>query len=114
MNLTNMAMTAEEAAEYGGPVAVAGDAPEGPKYPYGLTLCLNDDCLAKLGITELPKVGTELLIMAKVRITGVRSSERQGGDKEDDVDLQITDMALSAPVKEVDAQALYPNSKMGA
>lgn len=114
MNLTNMAMSADEAKEYGGPCVVAGDAPEGPLYPYGLSLCLNDESLAKLGIDTLPAVGTELLIMAKVRVTGTRSSERQGGEKSNDVDLQITDMALSAPVKEVDAQALYPKSKMEA
>lgn len=114
MGMTNMAMTAEEAKEYGGPCVAAGDAPEGPKYPYGLQLCLNDGSLEKLGITELPKVGTELLVMAKVRVTGVRSSEQQGGDKEDTIDLQVTDMALSAPTESVDAKALYPNSSMEA
>lgn len=114
MNLTSMAMTADEAKEYGGPCQVAADSPEGPVYPYGLEICLSDESLKKLGITELPPVGTELLVMAKVRVVGTRSSERQGGQKHNDVDLQITDMALSAPVKEVDAKSLYPKSKMEA
>ena len=36
-----------------------------PRYPYGLCISLGKDELEKLGITALPKVGTEMMIMAK-------------------------------------------------
>jgi hypothetical protein len=103
MNLTNMQMSAEEAKEY---TAVAPDASNAPKYPYGLQICLNDDGLQKLGIDKLPEVGGELIMTAKVIVTSARSSQQMDGDKESGCDLQITDMALSAPVPSVDAAAV--------
>jgi hypothetical protein len=109
MEMTSMQMSAEEAKEYGG--LVSADAGNAPKYPYGLCLCLNDGSLQKLGITDLPPVGSELMVMAKTVVTSVRSSQQMDGDKESGVDLQITDMALSAPVKQIDPSVMYDAPK---
>lgn len=109
--MINMAMTAEEAKEqYGGPCAVPAD-PELPKYPYGLELSLNDETMKKLGITELPDVNYVMKITAFVTVTNIGSSQSQGGEPEQRMSLQITDMQLDAPQRSnADiAAALYPN-----
>jgi hypothetical protein len=102
--MVNMQMSAEEAKEYTGAVAEPGNA---PKYPYGLSLCLNDDSLTKLGIKALPAVGSKMTINAVVVVTSVGSSQQQDGDAESRAELQITDMELSpSPGKSI-AQTLY-------
>lgn len=86
MSLVNMKMSAEESKEY------SGMEMESPEYPYGLTIDLDDDSLQKLGITSLPKVGSEMMITAKCVVKGVSSNQYQGSDEESRVCLQITDM----------------------
>lgn len=66
-----------------------------PKYPYGLTICLCDDDLAKLGITELPKVGSVMQLTALVEVCSVSQYENQDG-ADNSLSLQITDMELAA------------------
>lgn len=66
-----------------------------PQYPYGLTVNLCDDELAKLGITELPAVGTVMQLTALVEVCSISQYENQdGADKS--MNLQITDMELAA------------------
>lgn len=69
---------------------------ERPDYPYGLKLCLSDAVLDALGIEELPKLGAEIVLTAKVRVTAV-SSREVADDADQSMDLQITEMALAAP-----------------
>lgn len=64
-----------------------------PRYPYGLCLSLDKNSLEKLGITALPKVGGEMMITAKAKITGTSQYDSQGvSDMR--VELQITDMNI--------------------
>ena len=79
-----------------------------PEYPYGLRINLDDDSLKKLGITELPEVGTTMTLQAQVEVVSVSQHESDNG-KHRDMSLQITDMELDAPR---DAKNLYPNSEM--
>lgn len=66
--MTNLAMTKEEAKkEYG---CEPSDTDTLPKYPYGLSMHLDDDTLAKLGITDLPKVGSTMLAQITITVTG--------------------------------------------
>lgn len=88
-SLINMKMDAEEAKEQTQPTEK--DAPE---YPWGLCITLNDDSLEKLGVSELPKIGTKVTIMAEADVTSVSSYQTQGGEAELSVSLQITDMKL--------------------
>ena len=107
MTMTNMQMAAEEAKECTEVCAKPGD---GPRYPYGLCLYLDSDSLAKLGIATLPKVGSTLMLAARVTVTSVGMSQQQDGDAEMRTELQITDMELGGPMSNDQAAAkLFPN-----
>lgn len=104
MSLVNMKMSSEEAQEqYGG--SMACDAPE---YPYGLCINLDEEGLAKLGMPALPSVDQTMMITARVKVVSVSSRDSSGGDKEQNVSLQITDMEIGPdqPAKDP-GQSLY-------
>lgn len=107
--MIDMKMTPEEAkAEYGAPTA-SGD-PDLPKYPYGLSLSLCDEILAKLGIGLMP-VGTTLALRAVVEVTSQGLREDQDG-KDLNMQLQITQMELvTAGTDESRASKLWPTDK---
>ena len=107
--MINMKMTAEEAKEEIQPTTA--DAPE---YPYGLTISLDEDAMAKLGITALPKVGTRMELRALVTVCGTSQYDTQGGEPESNLSLQITDMELAPAATPVDATKLYSSSNMNA
>lgn len=78
------------------------------EYPYGLELCLDCDTLEKLGVKELPAVGSVMKIQAMATVVSV--SERMEHGEKDDTDkrmsLQITHMSLgSGPKKSVEESA---------
>lgn len=64
-----------------------------PHYPYGLSLSLNKETLEKLGVSELPEIGTMIHIMAMAKVTSVNESASEA-DHYCCVGLQITHMAL--------------------
>lgn len=105
--MVNMAMDPEEAAEQMQPMA---DSTEGPRYPYGLELSLDDDSMAKLGMATCPDVGYVMKLTALVTVTSCSTSQQQGGDAENSMRMQITDMQLDAPAPDNAAIAskLYP------
>lgn len=93
MALTSMQLTPDEAKNAD---CYPGDGDDkGPKYPYGLSINLDDETLAKLGITVLPAVGTKMTLQAVVEVTSTSQYERQD-EKEININLQITDMELGA------------------
>jgi hypothetical protein len=102
--MVNMQLTAEEAKEMTSCSPVEG---EGPKYPYGLCLDLNDESLAKLGITELPPVGKTMMLVATVVVTRTGAYQTQDSDKEMSLGLQITDMELKQEAGKSIADTLY-------
>lgn len=83
---------------------------DGPAYPYGLCLYLDNDTLAKLGYTSPPEVGAELMLQARVVVTSTGVTQQQDGDKEQRAELQITDMALSRA--QADPTKVFNNSAM--
>ena len=97
MALKDMALTEAEAKEEEccAP-SHDGDGHSGPKYPYGLTVYLDDTVLSKLGLTQLPAVGTQLTLTAAVTVKAVDLRQRAGKEDENSVDLQITAMELGA------------------
>lgn len=107
--MVNMAMSKEETAEYAKAPVSLSDSVDAPKYPYGLSIDLDDALLEKLGIQQMPVVGGAMLMQAQVTITRVSSEQMQGGDAETRVCLQITDMELSAPGRDL-AKSLYPDN----
>lgn len=106
--MVNMQMSAEEAKEYSGLASTPDNA---PKYPYGLCLDLCDESLAKLGISSLPAVGTQMTLTAKVIVTRTGAYQTQDGESEASMGLQITDMELggqgAAPAPRDMAASLY-------
>lgn len=84
---------------------------KGPKYPWGLTLRLDDSSLKKLGMDgELPEVGELCQIIGVGRVVSV--SQREGPhDSRRDVEIQIERLNLA--VDEEDA-AFERGAKRGA
>jgi hypothetical protein len=66
----------------------------GPAYPWGLSIYLDNETLAKLGITQLPDVGSKLTLTALVEVSSNSQRQTQEG-KTVNMDLQITDMELA-------------------
>lgn len=93
MAMKSMAMSAEEIKERKARYEI-DDEGEGERYPYGLCLSLDDDALAKLGMTQPPKVGSTMTITAKVKVTSARISEDEGGEPESSSSWQITAMEV--------------------
>src|SRR5262245_6614792 len=84
-------------------------AVDAPQYPYGLSLHLDDECMAKLGMSTLPQVGKQVMVYALANVTSVSENDSESGGKRQSVSLQITDLCLEKPpAKESDAgKALY-------
>jgi hypothetical protein len=86
-------------------------------YPYGLRICLNNDQCEALGVKGPISAGTKLGITALVVVAQCTESTEMDGDDTGNgvrLELQITDMALTAPPSQVNATALYSNSTMEA
>lgn len=79
---------------------------EAPAYSWGTTFCLNEEDLAKLGMTgEIPPVGAVMYMTGRVEVCSTSRYENQAG-ADTSLSLQITDLALEAP-RQTDAQKLY-------
>lgn len=112
MPLKDMSLTAEEAKEQDC-CAPSSSAKDGPKYPWGLRIDLDDGSLGKLGLGLMP-VGTEVTIMATARVVSVSSNEREGSEPETSMGLQIVAMDTGTPTADrmaASASRLYPAAK---
>lgn len=99
--MINMKMTPDEAKAECSPMEDGG-----PAYPYGLSISLDDEVLAKLGITTPPAVGAKMTLQAMVEVTNTSQYENQDG-KDVCISLQITDMELSGAGDPSAASVLY-------
>lgn len=103
MNLIDMKLSPDEAKEMDSCIGASADG--GPKYPWGLSVSLDDETLEKLGITSLPTVGQKMRLMAIVEVCSTsQHANQEGTDK--CVSLQITQMALEGDAPDP-AQVLY-------
>lgn len=80
--------------------SVVADAPEPPAYPYGLCLELDNETLEKLGLSDLPDVGDEFTIQARVKVTRASSSETEGGGAQRNASLQVTALGIGAATED--------------
>lgn len=104
MDLVSMKLTKAEAK------AEASIEYKPPEYPYGLKIDLDNDALEKLGIAQLPEIGTPMTVTARCEVCSVSAYESQGQDKKQrNLQLQITDLGLSpaTSTQEETANALY-------
>lgn len=104
INMKIEEMDEEDKMEAASPESDPSDA---PKYPYGLRICLDDDSLMKLKIQELPKVGSSMMMLAKVEVCSARSYATMVGGTDNSIELQITDMELRPEGKKSAQSALY-------
>lgn len=100
--MKSMKMEKKQAEQMGD--TVKSDTPE---YPYGLKIHLDNECLKRLALEELPEIGEEMMLVAKVQVTDVHQSERQGEGPYMSVGLQITDMELSEAKEEKDTSSVF-------
>lgn len=68
----------------------------GPEYPYGLRISLRNPELNKLGIKDLPKVGTVMTITATAEVVSTSQEDRAKGEDTRDVGLQITSLSIAS------------------
>lgn len=87
--MKHMKMT--ETEQKGTESAVAVNRPE---YPYGLEVRLDEQSLKKLGIKDLPAVGTKMELAAKVHVSNAMMHDGTDG-KHRSIALQITHMELA-------------------
>lgn len=88
----------------------AGCAPSSdkPLYPYGTTLYLDEDEQKKLGIKDMPDVGTEFPIEALVVVVGTSERQTQDGTRKT-LDLQITKLGIG-----IEEEPTTPEGKAAA
>lgn len=86
------------------------------EYPWGLRISLNNETLAKLGITELPAIDSEFKLVALACVVSVSQNESSDGEPHRNIDLQIEQMVLAPAAEESGedskAKGMYP-SMMG-
>lgn len=87
--MVDMKRDSSEKSEY----EVESVSMEAEDYPYGLSFNLDKGSLKKLGKSASDfAIGTEMKMEIMVKVKGVSSSEYSDGDKNENVDLQITDI----------------------
>lgn len=69
----------------------------GRDYGWGLSVNLDHDHIAKLGMKELPAGGSKVKIMAHARVTRSSEESDEGGKPRRGMSLQITHLALDKP-----------------
>lgn len=81
---------------------LGGEVNEGPKYPGGLTLTLDNESLKKLAMS-LPQVGETFTLEGVVEVIAVSKDSRQIEDGKT-VTLQITHLGLESVEEEMNEQ----------
>lgn len=99
MKLVDLKLTKAEAK-----AEIGSSAPsKGPRYPWGLSLRLDNDTLGKLKLDAL-KVGTKVTIEAIATVTEYGEHQRQDGEERHNLELQITELAIGEPKRERQAR----------
>ena len=102
MPLKNMKLTPKEAKSEAGIEKF-----QAPRYPYGLSISLDEEALEKLGMSELPDIGDSKMLVAFVDVTDKHESDSANGKKRKSIRLQITDMSIEDKVKPDKLKMLY-------
>lgn len=85
------------------------------EYPWGLRMSLDNETLAKLGMTDLPKVDAEYKLVALACVVSVSQNESADGEPRRNVELQIEQMMLMPAAEEDEgesgdmAKKMYPS-----
>ena len=108
--MVDMAMTPKERAE-NAPVMPTSEY-DGPKYPWGLSISLDEDALEKLEVDfESIEVGETYHLFVLAKVTAKSNSERESGEPRKCVEMQITHMGAESEDAE-DKEKTPTRSKM--
>lgn len=66
-----------------------------PEYPWGTTITLENDALKKLGITDLPEIGEEVMLHGMGKVTRLAESSSAVGKDNKSVEIQLTRMEVA-------------------
>ena len=91
VNMTDMRRTNKRERD-SGVNATSND--DGPEYPYGLRIHLDHESMKKLGMKDMPEVGSEVGFHGKAHVTGARAEKREGSDDTRHVELQMTHLGI--------------------
>lgn len=104
-NLVDLAYTPKEQKEREDKYSAMPSAYDGPKYPWGLELTLDDSVLRKLGKSSRDfRIGDEIDLPVRVRVTRISAYETESGSDES-VGLTVTHMQGEGEDR---AAKLYP------
>ncbi len=93
--LVDLKKTAEERKkDRPGPLSEATD--DGPRYPYGIRVELEEPSLKKLGIGTMPKAGSKMHLQAEAHVKSVHDDQTAGGKKERRIVLELRKMFVQA------------------
>lgn len=96
--MVDMALSPQEAMESTMPMSMT----EAPRYPYGLSICLCQDELEKLGIDfDSIERGDILHLHALAKVTSTSESDTQGGETQR-VEMQIVFLEVESEDEEND------------
>ncbi len=70
-------------------------APEVPRFPWGLSVRLEEESIEKLGLEDLPAPGKSMNMVAVVRVESASVHVSDSGKKRN-LTLQITDLGLGS------------------
>lgn len=93
MKLTNMKLSKGSHAKTS-PGVMLDSKDKGPDYPWGLRLNLDHDTLTKMGVKDLPKVGSKMQIHAHGHVHSVSENSSKGEKPRRSVDIQITHLGV--------------------
>lgn len=94
--MVDMALSPQEAMESAMPMSMAN----APRYPYGLSICLCQDELEKLGIDfDSIERGDILHLHALAKVTSTSESDTQGGETKR-VEMQIMFLEIESEDEE--------------
>ena len=75
------------------PASATSIADNLPKYPYGLCITIENEQLDKMRIDGDCEVGDMIHLCAMAKVTNVSAREKEGGDVDRRIELQITHLA---------------------
>ena len=71
-----------------------------PDYPSGLRIHLNEDTIAKLGLSEMPEVGAMMNIIGMAEVVNVSKEDGMGDVESFSISLQIQDLDVNEETKD--------------
>ncbi len=75
------------------PAVAPGGA--GPEYSYGMVLRMENFEIDQMGIKQMPKVGQEVTITAKAKVTRVAESASPANKGDRNLELQVTHLEMT-------------------